>query len=199
MVRAVGRSLQAVVKSVLTSCHVWLVSGRNQEAVLVVKSLFLELPAGGLAEGLERGKRNEVCAANTKSLKLRAVHSALYPLVYSLPRDCRLNALPCLLNTEVVTCLSVGASPPSFAPFATGTADSEMRKSVTEVHECQAYHTFIVCATPLRPSVFLDSYTDFLYSASSTRRIRVSWQSAACRRGQAPCWGWCVIAVGWHP
>ncbi len=173
-------------------------AGKQQEVVLVVKSLFLEFPAGGLAEGLEGGKRNEVCAANAKGLKLSAVHSALYPLVYSLPRDCRLNALSRLLNTEVVTRLFVGASPTSFAPFVTGTADSEVRKGVTEVHECQAYHTFIVCATSLRPSVFLDSYTDSPYSASSARRISVIWQSAACRRGQSPCWGWYVIAVGWH-
>ncbi len=161
MVRAVARSWQAVMKR-----------------------LFLEFPAGGLAEGLERGKRNEVCAANTKGLKLSAVHSALYPLVYGLPRDCRLNALSRLLNTEVVTRLSVGASPPSFAPFVTGTADSKVRESVTEVHECQAYHTFIACAMPCRLSAFLDGQTDFPYSASSARRISVIWQSAACRRGQ---------------
>lgn len=125
MVRAVARSWQAVMKR-----------------------LFLEFPAGGLAEGLEGGKRNEVRTANTKSLKLRAVYSALYPLVYGLPGDRRLNALSCLLNTEVVTRLCVGADPASSAPFATGTTHSEVCKSVTEVHECQAYHTFIARAMP---------------------------------------------------
>lgn len=146
MAWAVPRSLQAVSENVLASCCGWPVQGR--EAMLVVEGLFLESSAGGLAEGLEGGKRNEVRTANTKSLKLRAAYSALYPLVYGLPRDRRLDALSCLLNTEVVTCLSVGADPASFAPFATGTAHSEVCKSVTEVHECQAYHTFIARAMP---------------------------------------------------
>ena len=129
--------------------------GKEQEVEFVAESLFLELPAGGLAEGLEGGKRNEVRAANTKGLKLCAAHSALYPLVHGLPRDRRINALPCFLNTEVVTRLSVVADRFLFPPSTTGAADSEVRKSVTEVHECQAYHTLIACAMPC--SLFVPS------------------------------------------
>ena len=130
-------------------------AGKELEEVLVEENLFLEFPAGGFAEGLEGGKRNEVRAANTKGLKLRAVYSAFYPLVYGLPRDRRINALPCLLNTEVVTRLAVVASRCFPAPFTTGAANSEMRKSVTEVHECQAYHTLIARAMPC--SLFIPS------------------------------------------
>ncbi len=79
---------------------------------------------------------NQIRAPDTKCLELGSIDSALDPLVHGLTGHGRIDELAGLFNAVVVAHLSI-AGP----VFSTGTADAKARKSISEVHDCQLYHS----------------------------------------------------------
>jgi len=98
--------------------------------------LGLQLLAGGFAERLQRGVLNQVSAADAKRLELGSVDPSLDPLVHGLTGHRRVNELAGLFHAVIVAHLAVAG--PVFPSRAAG---AEARKSISEVHECQLYHS----------------------------------------------------------
>lgn len=92
----------------------------------------------------------QVRSADAKRLELRPVDSPLDPLVHRLARDRRVYELAGFFYAVVVAHLVIGGP-----VFPARTADAEARKSVSEVHDCQLYHS-----VPLRAIALL---ADFIH------------------------------------
>ena len=78
----------------------------------------------------------QVGASHAKCLKPGTVYSAFDPLVYGLSGDGRIYALTRLFDAMIVT-HDVFARP----PFRTRAAGAQTRQRISEVHDCQLYHT----------------------------------------------------------
>ena len=87
---------------------------------------------------------HQVRATDSKCFELGAVHSAFDPLVHRLTRHGRVYQLARLFHAVVIAYLSVTGP-----VFATGTASTEARKSIAEVHDCQLYHSAVKRAIAL--------------------------------------------------
>lgn len=102
----------------------------------------LQLLAGGFAERFERGMLHEVGPADAECLELRAIDSAFDPLVDGLPGHRGVD-VPARLFNAVVPARSIRVS-----VGLAGTAGSEARKRIAEVHGCKAYHSALQRAMP---------------------------------------------------
>ncbi len=79
---------------------------------------------------------NEVCPTHTERFKLRAVNSSLDPLMHGLASYRRIDEPPRFLHTVIIAHRIV-AGP----PFRTRAANAKACQRISEVHDCQLYHT----------------------------------------------------------